>query len=595
MSIRRIEEQTIAVDEEQDQLESMAEPIGAIGASVPTLAGRLQAAYIWIDSLYQTDGTFGYLKEYPSFPVWQYIIDTKQYKFSGFYRPGMPLGVVSPATELQIDYVRPTEDASWLYFLDRQSGPTLYLRRQYLSTAIKHSITLVKYGEDPSPFTRVPYFRSDLYLGNSLVFSNIGRNTTLGISKTISSTAKGLPSHRYTVRHAARLGEFIYRIWGMTSKADKLANLRASYGFSYDIYDPLFGASRELEDDHFMFTTEAYRDCDIYAQLPVGKSPNRYPYHSKVCFDTTAYLFASAREDTLPRMLQAIHILDKYNNPYQEYTMAPQSPAFYFDAQTPLEVASNIWVHDFNGLGIQQPGAPEGVTSGVRTAAFLALATLLGYKYNITQWKGIAGVLYSSLSSGLAPQAGNAPLSYGYIRTRENGLLLRPCYQGAFYNVWIQVGSDISHTSEQSWLQEFFDMWNMPLEEIGPIVSNVEATAAIVQALRIYNYFALNATYPSASASKPYIPCISQPYILYLYLSATNNTVIYQGPTRPIKDAFFAIQDKIEAVWWYDTVAGKWKGWNPTAPDWANELTTLTKGETYIIRANAACNWAYDV
>lgn len=69
------------------------------------------------------------------------------------------------------------------------------------------------------------------------------------------------------------------------------------------------------------------------------------------------------------------------------------------------------------------------------------------------------------------------------------------------------------------------------------------------------------------------------------------NEVVYPGATMPVADAVASIATKINSIWYYDKVAGKWLGYSPTAPSWANDLATVTKGETYSVTALANCTW----
>ena len=71
--------------------------------------------------------------------------------------------------------------------------------------------------------------------------------------------------------------------------------------------------------------------------------------------------------------------------------------------------------------------------------------------------------------------------------------------------------------------------------------------------------------------------------------------VIFQGTTRLIKGAFVGLEDKISAVWWWDETAQAWRGYSPSAPDWANDLLNLTQGYTYSINASVACQWTYTI
>ncbi len=72
------------------------------------------------------------------------------------------------------------------------------------------------------------------------------------------------------------------------------------------------------------------------------------------------------------------------------------------------------------------------------------------------------------------------------------------------------------------------------------------------------------------------------------------NEVVYPGVTMPIADAVASIATTINAVWYYDKIADKWLGYAPSAPSWANDLATVTKGETYSVTALENCTWVID-
>lgn len=71
--------------------------------------------------------------------------------------------------------------------------------------------------------------------------------------------------------------------------------------------------------------------------------------------------------------------------------------------------------------------------------------------------------------------------------------------------------------------------------------------------------------------------------------------ITFQGATRPIAGQFAGLEDKINAVWWWDESNQKWLGYSPAAPDWANDLLTLGKGEVYWINALSECQWIYSL
>lgn len=60
------------------------------------------------------------------------------------------------------------------------------------------------------------------------------------------------------------------------------------------------------------------------------------------------------------------------------------------------------------------------------------------------------------------------------------------------------------------------------------------------------------------------------------------NYVLYMGVSDLIRAALASIIDALIVVW-YNTPDGVWQAFNPTAPDWANDLTNMVSGGKYWI------------
>jgi hypothetical protein len=80
--------------------------------------------------------------------------------------------------------------------------------------------------------------------------------------------------------------------------------------------------------------------------------------------------------------------------------------------------------------------------------------------------------------------------------------------------------------------------------------------------------------------------------VVIVDLVVGNNTIVFEGSTRDIAPAFVGYEDKIIAVW-HEVSSGVWLGYDPSAPDWANDLKQLVKGGTYIINAAVDFQWRY--
>jgi len=545
-------------------------PVTQVG---PPITDRINAAKAFIDRLYQTDGTYGYIKEYPGLPLGIYVRNTGDLRLSGDLRLEGPTQLATltmmstsmPVSKISNSVINPTNDAMTVAFEDSTYHPLpdynegiLDVQRRYSPNgSIEYYVAYKSYGGT---------YHSDIYLGNTLLYSNVGsdlpgvinlkvgRNditwtgpakstATLfapinllinacwllrggqwyayyasdptgskGITKftqvltgdwfsidvkqactlavldaALMTVSNALPCNRYTVRHGAALGQHIYTAWGDSTKASMLAKIRAAFGFTCDIYDPLFGASKTL-DDNFMFTPQAYADTiEKWRSMPRGLNPHRYPYFSKVQLARDLYI-GQSYSDPLLQCLQAIHILNKYNDPNRQYILG--------SGATPL-IMANLIYQKWNGIGIPSPMGPSTTASGVRTAAFFALATLLGFKYGITDMRTKANMIATTLTGLTAPQSGMYPLASMYTITQENGQLLRPPYQGAFYAAYTRYGSQVAAISSTSLLQTIVDYFGMPGEDPGPIPGGQEVTQVMLQALRIYARYALGIAYPS--------------------------------------------------------------------------------------------------
>jgi len=65
------------------------------------------------------------------------------------------------------------------------------------------------------------------------------------------------------------------------------------------------------------------------------------------------------------------------------------------------------------------------------------------------------------------------------------------------------------------------------------------------------------------------------------------NYALYQGEAGAIRTVLASILPTLTVVWHQDTASGVWQAFNPAAPDWANDLTSVVPGEKYWIRVSA--------
>jgi hypothetical protein len=188
---------------------------------------RMAAAKAFVDSLYQTDGHYGYIKEYPGFPIGIYVRNTGDQRGLGDIRMKGPTQLAELTwLESCIDVAKisniiilPSKDSFTVRFDDSTynplpdyNEPILNVERRYLSNgSTEYYIALVSYSGS---------YRSDIYLGDTLLWSNVGSNTPPA-AVTVTTT-KALPAFRCAIRHSAILGQRIYNAWGDTTKATRL-------------------------------------------------------------------------------------------------------------------------------------------------------------------------------------------------------------------------------------------------------------------------------------------------------------------------------------------------------------------------------------
>ncbi|MBM4462042.1 MAG: hypothetical protein FJ012_01740 [Chloroflexi bacterium] len=71
------------------------------------------------------------------------------------------------------------------------------------------------------------------------------------------------------------------------------------------------------------------------------------------------------------------------------------------------------------------------------------------------------------------------------------------------------------------------------------------------------------------------------------------NSVAYLGPDKPLTEALSSIGDKLSVVWFFDSETGKWYGYNPNMPAWANDLAELKNNQSYWIKVTSGCYLTY--
>jgi hypothetical protein len=164
-------------------------------------------------------------------------------------------------------------------------------------------------------------FPINLYIGDTLIASNIQAQpdgTTWVVERN-----RGWESARYIARHATRIAAWLYEDFGDTAKANKLHAFMNYYGYSKDVYAPLWGKSNSYNDEYDLWSTASFPDPSTYANLPWRTTDyGEIPYKSRLALaparDTYLHL---NREDedgmvrpALGDLILAIHYMNKYGS-----------------------------------------------------------------------------------------------------------------------------------------------------------------------------------------------------------------------------------------------------------------------------------------
>lgn len=442
----------------------------------------------YVDKLYQDNASNGFIKEYPAIPL-----SIKNTEFPSDYRSKRFLGHYYQTTSHPVGKVL----ASSYYGYDFEVAKTTF--EEYYSWGYgEPNITVVTTWTDDQntnyyiikdSWTGDSMGYEDLYFGDLKIYNDVWGEPD-GQEYWINAGIKvNRPANRFTIRHATKLGTYFYDYYTDPYKVQQLNYTVNQYGFNAvpDLYAPLFEKGTTAADN-YMFTYDAYHDCDLVnngmdSTIQFGYLPHRYGYESKVCISRLAYINLS-KIDYLATGLQALHILNKYGDPDHQYPDPRQ-----YGNTTPRLIAR--WLETkWNGYGIPAYLKDPQYASGLRTNVFVALESKLGYQYNDATSRNYADMGIEVL---LDTQVGNGSdtLLPGEVNTSEQ-LLFRPNQAGGQLLYWFEPGEakDSGYTfalAPKTFLSDVIDMFSMPNETLGVLVSNAETTMTYWAALRMYN------------------------------------------------------------------------------------------------------------
>jgi hypothetical protein len=236
---------------------------------------------------------------------------------------------------------------------------------------------------------------------------------------------------RYTIRHATQAAYLYWRpIDNEFVQASSLALFLQNNGYApgFDMRAPLFDLndtlsntlSKHLPDD-LPFNPGAYPDCEITPP----SNELAYGYKSKVCLFKQAYLDLGARDPFL-QAWQALHLLAKYDDPNRQFPRY----GWWMQGQTPTEIAKHLrgqWNRSGFGVPKCTPFSCNEV-SGIRTSAFGALQTEMGYRYGDINAQRFADAAARMIVTAQVKE-------YGQIRMK-NATYYRPAQIGAYLTAW---------------------------------------------------------------------------------------------------------------------------------------------------------------
>ncbi|GAB4570024.1 MAG: hypothetical protein Kow0047_23450 [Anaerolineae bacterium] len=333
----------------------------------------------------------------------------------------------------------------------------------------------------------------ELWFGNTLVHWNLGE-ILLELPRhfVIYVPNPGrVRTHRYMVRIGGAAGRRIFNAFDWLWADEQIGRMMYDYGYVWDGYDPIFGVSGSRPDD-FVFQPDAFHDCTLEHSgmagvQPWGLVPHQYPYESKVCLSVPAWITLS-RQDYISTQTQAIHILNKYNDPDYEYP----DPRDGIGTVTPREIARWIENTAWNGHGVPYFLRDQDYASGLRTDLFLILESLLAFKFD--DW--ISQYFVEAIVERMPERLWGVQKNYlpDQSPTVEWGWLLRPNWRYAPYYAWRESEVDGKFefgSPDPTYVQELLDIANMPREvrDMGPVTVS-ETTMTYIQALRVYLFLA---------------------------------------------------------------------------------------------------------
>ncbi|MBC7091521.1 MAG: hypothetical protein H5T50_06390 [Nitrososphaeria archaeon] len=316
-----------------------------------------------------------------------------------------------------------------------------------------------------------------LYIGSQLIAYNI--NSAPDNTEWVLVQKYGWVSARYVARHATRIAAWLYEDFGETEKAQKLHNFMDYYGYTKDVYAPVWGKSNNYNDDE-LYSTTTFPDPTTWQNLPWKTNDyGEIPYKSRLAYAPARNLYLiinnnSTKPPALHDLLLALHYMNKYG-----YNAVPYATALLQRAGWD----GNGFSRDatFQGISYKAPAYQEYATA-VGLVAYIKYYHLTGDTTVLPIIDNIANVLLQ--------------LQYKYGKTKVDGLNVTyyADHNGGFLTSYKPGGSYIWATWQSPWIDlvysllEIFGYYDsMPPEYPFLSITNTESTILALKALMEYS------------------------------------------------------------------------------------------------------------
>jgi len=359
----------------------------------------------------------------------------------------------------------------------------------------------------------------DVYCGKDLIWECVSKDNIPTTEFSRETEPYGFfPSHRYVLVPTQYLAWKHY--WFNSthpewkSRALKIVSLLDDFGYNkerYDIFDPLFGMSKEatIRD---LWRARLY-DLSVYHTLPRGI--DYFPYRSAASVQAAKNpeaFFINTFKDPVCLCMYAIHNMNRFGSPdtRDEYNNCARDYLFYgvYDPEGELWAPATWYAVPMYGYPYQ-----TGLQTGTFWGALLAGTSELGYGFDDQESKRWADLVFDHLVNPrvVTGRAGFQWRGDGTDQTYDLGKVYRPDHRGGFTiakeytahvtpSYWrVPPYKNLVRASFGMWtnpefpelgpLNPVLDMFNMPPEFPSLIPTNAESTLVCARALMIYEAY----------------------------------------------------------------------------------------------------------